>query len=274
MFTYKFVVEYAGTRFSGWQEQKNSLTIAGELRKAITAAFEAPVEIGGAGRTDAGVHALAQVAHVRFANVADPRRLLRVVNEGLPADVNVLSITQTDERFHARHHAVTRTYLYQIAKRRTAFAKRYVWWIEDELDLALMREAIATCIGEHDFAFFCDSSKERVDTRVRMDRAEIAAASGLILLRFEASHFLWRMVRRLVGALVRVGLRSLSPAEFIALVEARPIAASRGNVADWTAPPSGLFLERVRYRGDAENSALSPAFQIERPPRDAGASDA
>lgn len=261
MRTYKLVIEYAGTRFSGWQEQKNALTISGELRRALGAAGARVVEIGGAGRTDAGVHAIAQVAHVRLEDALDEEKLLRDVNANLPADVNVLTIAAADARFHARHHAVSRSYVYQIATRRSAFAKRYVWWIAEALDVDAMRRAGALCVGEHDFALFCERAQDQPSTRVRMDRVEIAVAGPLVLLRFEASHFLWRMVRRLTGAIVSVGLHLLEVEAFRARLDPNAPAALDTRIA----PASGLFLESVRYPGDRELGPLAPVVSIPAP---------
>ena len=262
--TYRFVLEYAGTRYSGWQEQKNATTVAGELRRALEACVGPVTEIGGAGRTDAGVHALAQVAHVKLPVDRDPARLLREVNERLPADVNVLAISRADDRFHARHHAESRSYVYQVSRRRTAFGKRHVWWVDEPLDVDAMRRAAAACVGEHDFVLFCDRPQDQPGTHVRVDRAEVVEHGSLVLLRFEASHFLWRMVRRLVGAIVRVGRGELTVDEFSSLVAARTLPGKRGDVAEWTAPASGLHLERVRYPGDPPLGPLVPAFPIDR----------
>jgi tRNA pseudouridine38-40 synthase len=264
--TYRFVIEYAGTRYSGWQEQKNALTVAGELRRALEAAGTRPTEIGGAGRTDAGVHAIAQVAHVRLEAARDARTLLAEVNAHLPADVNVLSVAEADARFHARHHALSRSYVYQIATRRTAFAKRHVWWIEDPLDTEAMEAACAACVGEHDFVLFCDRAKDQASTSVRVDRAELAVEDALVLLRFEASHFLWRMVRRLTGAIVAVGRHRMTLDEFRSLVspaDPEGMAALERLVRESTAPASGLFLESVRYPGDAPTGRLSALFPIQ-----------
>jgi len=248
MHTYKFVIEYAGTRYSGWQEQKNALTVAGELRRALQNAEARVVEIGGAGRTDAGVHAVAQVAHVRLETAIDPSRLMRDVNANLPADVNVLSVDVADARFHARHHAISRSYVYQIAERRTAFAKRHVWWIEDALDTDLMRAACAMCVGEHDFALFCDRAKDQTSTSVRMDQVELAKSDSMILLRFE------------------VGRHELDVSQFRATIDAELGAdhtAFEKIVRESTAPASGLFLESVRYPRDRAVGALVPLFPIE-----------
>jgi tRNA pseudouridine38-40 synthase len=263
--TWKLVVEYAGTRYSGWQKQKNALTVAGEIERAIEKSFGPVVELGGAGRTDAGVHALAQVAHLRLERDLDDdvstNEVLRAINAHLPADVNVLSVERAADRFHARHHAISRSYVYQIARRRTAFAKRYVWWVDAPLDVDAMRRAASACVGEHDFALFCDGRADPGDTRVRIDRAEVGEAGDLVLLRFEASHFVWRMVRRLTGTLVQVGRDTLSVDAFRRLIDSRPLEGTSPTAA-WTAPASGLFLERVRFEGDAPLGELGPPFPI------------
>jgi len=259
---HKLVIEYAGTRYSGWQGQKNAVTISGVLREAIEGVAGPVVDLAGAGRTDAGVHALAQVAHAKLERAIDPEPFRMGVNARLPSDIHVLDVAAADPRFHARHSALSRSYVYQVSRRRTAFAKRYVWWVERELDLEPMRRALSATLGEHDFVRFCERPKEATSTRVRMDRAEIAESGALILLRFEASNFLWRMVRRLVGTLVEVGAHEIAVDEFAALVDGRALPEGKGLVSERTAPPSGLFLERVRYAGDPPPGPLAPAFAV------------
>lgn len=259
---YKLVLEYAGTRYSGWQEQKNATTVAGELRSAIEAAGTPVEELVGAGRTDAGVHALAQVAHAILGRPIDPSRLRFEVNARLPSDIHVLEVAAAHPRFHARHAATSRAYTYQVARRRTAFAKRYVWWVQRELSIDRIRQALVPLVGEHDFGAFCDRPQDQRTTRVRMDRAEIAENGSLVLVRFEASHFLWRMVRRLVGALVEIGTGELPVPELSAWIEGPSPSEARARVAEWTAPASGLFLERVRYEGDPPLGALVPPIAV------------
>src|SRR5438105_3037816 len=153
MTTFKVVVEYDGTRYSGWQEQKNARTVMGELRKAAREVFRADVEMQGAGRTDAGVHALGQVAHMRVASPVkhSPEIIKRRLNDLLPADVVVLQVERAPASFHARHDARSRVYVYQISRRKQAFTKRYVWWIKEDLDLQRMEQAAGLLIGRHDF---------------------------------------------------------------------------------------------------------------------------
>ncbi len=250
MITWKLTLEYDGTRYSGWQEQANApRTIQGELRKAARALFGCEVEIQGAGRTDAGVHAAAQVAHLRGPGLRNttPGVIARELNERLPFDIVVMNVERVPSRFHARHDAVARTYVYQISTRKTAFSKKYVWWIKEPLDVEAMKRAAALLAGRHDFVAFRarDAARPDESTIVVVERAELERDDDMILFRIEASHFLWRMVRRLTGALVKVGRGEISLEDFRSLLEGRTEA--RLDVAAWTAPASGLFLESVSY---------------------------
>ncbi|HYM00805.1 MAG TPA: tRNA pseudouridine(38-40) synthase TruA [Blastocatellia bacterium] len=262
--TWKLTIEYDGTRYHGWQEQKNAKTVAGEIRSAAQQFFNGPVDLGGAGRTDAGVHALAQVAHLRNRRRCDPIELLRRINDSLPPDINLLKAEEVESRFDARRDATTRYYLYQISTRRTAFAKKFVWWIKDILDMEAMQTAANGLIGMHDFARFADKRAEDGSTLVKVESVELVRQGDLIMFRIGASHFLWKMVRRVVGMLVEVGRGRINPDQFAALFREHSGQAARSgnlaqagrnqeltlNVAAFTAPPSGLFLERVCYHKD------------------------
>src|SRR5438105_11308818 len=139
---FKLTIEYAGTRYSGWQIQKNARTVQGELDAAVrTVTGRKDFELYGSGRTDAGVHARGQVAHLDVSTALPPDALRRRTNDELPADINILAAEIVPHRFHARHDAVARRYVYQLARRRTAFAKAYVWWIKEPIDLDPMRQA-------------------------------------------------------------------------------------------------------------------------------------
>ncbi|MCC7185057.1 MAG: tRNA pseudouridine(38-40) synthase TruA [Acidobacteria bacterium] len=240
---YKLVLEYAGTRYSGWQIQKNARTIQGELHKALGEALTNPqFETYGSGRTDAGVHALAQVVHLDLPSLLPTDTLVSRINDGLPHDINVISAERVAPRFHARHSAVARHYLYQISTRRSAFHKPYIWWVKEPLDLARMRDAAARLTGFADFRAFTDDDPEEKSTQVLLTRLEITEADPLILVHVSGSHFLWKMVRRLVGILVACGKGELSPQQ----VE-RLLAGDSPLPAQLTAPAAGLFLERVDY---------------------------
>jgi tRNA pseudouridine38-40 synthase len=241
--TWKLTLEYDGTRYSGWQSQKNTdRTIQGVLARAAGELLGSGVSLGGAGRTDAGVHALAQVAHVKAAKPVPPRDILWGLNDRLPFDVNVLAVEPAPPRFHARHDALSRTYLYRISRRRTAFEKRLVWWVKDPLSLPAMRRAAKLWTGRHDFASFCENPEGHESTAVVVEKSDLLDREHEIHYRVEASHFLWKMVRRLVGTLVEIGRGNLTDAEVERLLAERSSAPAK-----WTAPPSGLFLENVRY---------------------------
>ncbi len=241
--TWKLTLEYEGTRYRGWQTQKNvDKTVQATVAHAARELFGEDAAIGGSGRTDAGVHAIAQVAHLKARKSLPPRQILEGLNDRLPFDVNVLSVEPASPKFHARHDAAARTYLYRISRRRTAFDKRLVWWIKDRLDAGAMRQAAKLFAGRHDFASFCENPEGQDSTIVVVEASEIEDTPGEIRFRITASHFLWKMVRRLTGTLVEVGRGKLDASRV-----ARLLAERSAEPAKWTAPPSGLFLEKVRY---------------------------
>jgi tRNA pseudouridine38-40 synthase len=255
--TYRLNVEYEGTRFRGWQEQQNARSIAGELRRALTEAGGDITELGGAGRTDAGVHALAQTAHLRLRKAVDAEPFRRAVNGALPSDIHVLSVLPAADAFHARHDALSRVYLYQVSRRRAAHAKPHVWWVKREIDAARMAEGAARLVGRHDFALFCERAAEQTSTLVVLEKAEVAEAGALILVRLTASHFLWKMVRRIVGVLVRVAAGECSSDDIEMLLAGRLPPGAEEGIAQWTAPGAGLFLERVIYPGEPAMPAIA-----------------
>ena len=249
----KLTIEYAGTRYSGWQIQKNARTVQGELERAIREVVgkTTRLELYGSGRTDAGVHALAQIAHLDIDTTLPPDTLRRRINDVLPSDINVLRIEKVRHRFHARHDAVARSYIYQIARRRTAFAKAFVWWVKDDLDAEAMRLTAARFVGMHDFRSFSDDDPEHKSTQVLLEALDIHEDGDLIIVHVEGSHFLWKMVRRIVGVLVEVGRGGLTTEQAAGMLTERSGAPAR-----LTAPPSGLFLERVYYEGEPRDIPL------------------
>lgn len=271
--TYRLTIEYDGTRYRGWQEQQNApRTVAGELRRAVEEAAGGGVELGGSGRTDAGVHALGQVAHLRLGRRVDPGRFAREVNDRLPPDIHLLAVEPAGDRFHARHSAVSRSYLYQVSRRRTALAKRYVWWVRDPLAAAAMAAAAGELVGRHDFrAFAADPEgkrSEKKSTLVVVESAQVVEAGDLVLFRIVASHYLWKMVRRLTGSLVAVGAGQIDREAFRRLIDGEPARQHGGrpfSPAEHTAPPSGLFLERVLYDGDPPLGEIAPAVPVTAP---------
>jgi len=236
-------MEYAGTRYSGWQIQKNARTVQGELHHALQEATRGrQFETYGSGRTDAGVHALGQVVHVDLPTALPPDTLVARINDHLPHDINVLSAERMPPRFHARHSAVARRYRYQISRRRSAFEKNYVWWVKEPLNLARMREGASHLVGFSDFRSFTDDDPEEKSTQVLLQELTLTEQDHLILVHVTGSHFLWKMVRRIVGVLVGVGKGDLTPADV-----GRLLQKESPLTAQLTAPAAGLFLERVEY---------------------------
>jgi tRNA pseudouridine38-40 synthase len=255
------MIEYAGTRYSGWQIQKNARTIQGEIDRAVRLVTgERDLELYGSGRTDTGVHALGQVAHLDVATTLPPDTLRRRINDELPSDIVVVRMEKVRHKFHARHDAVARSYIYQVSRRRTAFAKPFVWWVKDPLDVARMREASRRFVGLHDFRSFSDDDPDEKSTEVLVEGLEVYEDGDLLIVHIEGSHFIWKMVRRIVGVLVEVGRGGLSVDAAAALLTEASEAPAR-----LTAPASGLFLERVYYPGDPRDAPVRAAAVVPTP---------
>ncbi len=256
----KLTIEYAGTKYSGWQIQQNARTVAGAIDMATrTVTGRKDFELYGSGRTDAGVHARGQVAHLDVSTNLPAETLRRRLNDELPADIHILEATVVPHRFHARHDAVGRRYLYQISTRRTAFAKPYVWWVKEALDLERMRRAADSFVGMHDFSSFVatDRDVEESSALVKLERLDLIEEGALILVVVEGSHFLWRMVRRLVGVLAAVGRGDIDRGVVGTLLHAPSELPAR-----LTAPASGLFLDRVFYKGDTPDPLVTSVTPV------------
>ena len=255
---YRLLIEYDGSRFQGWQRQgykqtkEGVRTVAGSLEHVLHEAGLRLVYLGGAGRTDAGVHALGQVAHLHLEarNAPRPGELRRILDAALPQDIAIRDLRSCLPRFHARHDAVDRTYLYQISRRRSAFAKPWIWWVKRGLDRDRLAKAWGAFQGDHDVASFADLDPEE-DGRVRIISCETAQAGELLLLRVRATHFYRRLVRRMVGAAVACALGEEEPLRVIEDLR-NPTEAANLYWGAKAAPSSGLFLEAVRYSGDPE----------------------
>lgn len=250
--SYRLDLEYEGTRFHGWQEQKNARTVAGALRAALTESGVIVQDLLGAGRTDRGVHALQQTAVLRTARpIPELIRHRRELNDLVPPDLHVLRLAPCSDSFHARRDAKRRSYLYQIVTRRSAFARRHSWWVKTPLDIDAMRQAAALLAGRHDFALLSESAPDNdSSTIVVVEQVELQVHDAAVLIRFTASHFLYKMVRRTIGVLVKIGGGHVRHEDLASLLAVRARRELNDQVAEWTAPPAGLFLERVIYAGD------------------------
>lgn len=243
---FKVYIEYEGTRYSGWQKQENAKTIQGSIIKAAVDLFGDDFkDLQGSGRTDSGVHAICQVAHLDLNTMLAPEVIQMKLNDFLPHDINILEVEKTNKEFHSRHDAKSRSYLYQISRRRTAFGKNFVWWIKDDLDFNKMQTAAKLFIGMNNFSSFSDDDPEKKSTKVLIDDIQLKEEGNLILIRIVGSHFIWKMVRRIVGILVEVGRGRKSEKDILFYLNNKS-----NEPAKFTAPPSGLFLEMVTYPGD------------------------
>ncbi|RUM86979.1 MAG: tRNA pseudouridine(38-40) synthase TruA [Thermodesulfatator sp.] len=253
----KLVIAYDGTNYLGWQRQKQGPTVQGVLEDTLRQILGHKVKLRAAGRTDAGVHALAQVAHFHTTSKRDLETLFRALNALLPKDIAVLRVEEVDFKFHAQHHALRKTYFYQIYNHpiRHPLLRLYSWWVPEPLDLEAMKACLPHIIGEHDFASFRKSGTELKSTVRTVYQAVFKRVPGVAhLFRFEITGrgFLRYMVRNLVGALVEVGRGRLTPEDFQRILEARD-----RTVAPPPAPPQGLFLKEVYYgkKGRAKDYA-------------------
>lgn len=255
---FKVYVEYEGTRYSGWQKQENAKTVQGSIIKAAIDVFGDDFkDLQGSGRTDSGVHAICQVAHLDVKTMLAPEIIRMKLNDLLPHDINILEIEKTSKEFHARHDAKSRSYLYQISRRRTAFGKNFVWWIKDDLDFKKMESASKLFLGMNNFSSFSDDDPEEKSTKVLIDDIQIKEEGDLILIRIIGSHFIWKMVRRIVGILAEVGRGRKSEKDILFYLNNKT-----NEPAKFTAPPSGLFLEKVAYSGEAILKDFSSLIKI------------
>lgn len=258
MSRFKLTIEYEGTRYSGWQMQKGGKSVQGELIDACRELFENKVvDLYGAGRTDGGVHATGQVAHLDVETDLEPLRIKYGINDRLPPDISVKDVEPAAHDFHARHDAIARSYVYQISRRRTAFGKKFVWWIKDQLSSDLMSKASEQFIGLKDFRNFTDPDQEQGSAKTNIIFAEVREFGDLIVFHVIGSHFLWKQVRRMTGVLVEAGRGKLSPDDVASFF--------RGTTdipAKLTAPPSGLFLEKVYYRKEDISFKTQPVINI------------
>jgi tRNA pseudouridine38-40 synthase len=245
--TLKLILQYDGTEYVGWQRQANGVSIQGLLEDALRPIEGSHVNVFGAGRTDAGVHALGQVASISLSAPIDPATLGRALNAVLPTDIRVVDVEEAAADFHARFSATGKVYEYRIVNGPTMspFVRRFAWHVTPPLDLAAIREASALLIGERDFAAFQGAGADVKSTVRRIDRLEWRDGAGNdvpLAMQIEGSGFLRHMVRAIAGTLVEVGVRRF-PVQAIAEILESKSRARAGT----TAPAAGLFLVRVLY---------------------------
>ncbi|NJL16383.1 MAG: tRNA pseudouridine(38-40) synthase TruA [Nitrospira sp.] len=244
MSTIKLILEYDGTAYAGWQRQPDQPTIQEAIEGAIVGVTQTHVPVIGAGRTDAGVHALGQVASFRIDRDMTPRDWTRALNAHLPANIVVRAAALMPDSFHARHSARGKLYEYRIVNRpeRPAVERAYCWHIHQPLDDTAMNEAAQNLIGSHDFSSFQTQPTENDDPICHLQRLIVSREGDQLRLQAYADRFLKQMVRSIVGTLVEVGLKKRRPESLTAILNTHNRSA-----AGKTAPPQGLFLIRVDY---------------------------
>lgn len=240
----RIVCEYDGTSYHGWQIQPNGISIQEVLEKKIGIITQEKIKLTASGRTDAGVHALNQVANFRTGSAMACENFLKGINRLLPGDIVIKDLRDTDEDFHARYNTKSKIYLYKILNSpvRTALHRNYSWHVRAFLDLGAMREAAVLLKGKRDFSSFCASGCDSENHVRTVIDTSVGMKDDMISFTIEADGFLRYMVRNIVGLLVDVGRGIVAPARFKEIMDAMD-----RTEAGITAPPQGLFLREVRY---------------------------
>lgn len=242
---YRLLLQYDGTKLNGWQKQGNTdNTIQGKLEAILQRMYGEDVEVHGSGRTDAGVHALGQVANFHAPEQFSVSEIQTTLNAYLSKDIRVLLVEEAEERFHARLTAREKTYEYRIDNGRVAnvFSRKYTMREEEPLDLEAMRRAAEYLPGTHDFKSFCANKKIKKSTVRTITSVVIEEKEGIVFLRYTGNGFLYNMVRILTGTLIEIGRGKRAPEEMETILK----ALDRG-AAGFTAPAQGLFLVSVKY---------------------------
>ncbi|MEI6084251.1 MAG: tRNA pseudouridine(38-40) synthase TruA [Verrucomicrobiota bacterium] len=243
--TYKLSIAYDGTAYGGWQRQPNQASVQELIEGALAKLVGTPVTLQGSGRTDAGVHARAQVASVALTTHHSPLIIHRALNANLPEDIRVTGVRRAAEKFHARFSATGKEYRYQIDAGPVAdpFLRRYAWHHHRPLDVGAMRRAAKMIVGRHDFSALSANPMRVIDTPVRrVTKLTITRRGNLLTIVVCADGFLYKMVRSITGALVKVGEGRMTVAELQAVM-----AGKKRSALVETAPAHGLFLWRVFY---------------------------
>lgn len=250
MRNFKLTLQYEGTRYQGWQRQESTdNTIQGKLEALLCKMCGQKVEIQGSGRTDAGVHALAQIANFHADTEKTTDEILAYMNEYLPEDIAVLSVEEVPERFHSRLNAKGKIYRYQIINSTipSVFDRKYAYQLEEKLNVDAMRSAAVYLEGTHDFKSFTSTKKGKKSTVRTIDSIQIDKQGEKLILTYTGNGFLYHMVRILTGTLIEVGLGKRQPEEIPDIIEAKD-----RERAGYLVPAKGLTLVQVKYEGEEQ----------------------
>ena len=245
MYTYRLTLSYDGSRYNGWQKQGNTKnTIQEKLETLLTRLTGEEVEVNGSGRTDAGVHAMGQVASFRTSAPQDCDALLHDMRRYLPEDIGAVSLEPAEPRFHARLNATGKTYVYRVWTEEcpNVFERKFLYTVTEPLNIPAMKQAAAHLVGTHDFMSFCANKRMKKSTVRTITELRIEQLGGELRFSVSGDGFLYNMVRILVGTLLEVGMGKRSPDSIPALLEAKD-----RSQAGYLVPPHGLRLEAVYY---------------------------
>ncbi len=243
MQNYKLILEYDGGKFSGWQRQPDARTVQEEIEKAFQQVLGYAVGIVGSGRTDTGVHARGQVAHVHLNSEIAEAEILSFLQGVLPGDIVCRAVEKMPEKFHARYDAKLRTYSYTITQKKIAIGRTYAWHYSASLNLSEMQCAAETILGTHDFTSFSKENPEIKNRVCNVSHSAWSVSGDTYTYLVSADRFVYSMIRALVGAMVNLGRGKLSCNDFIALLEKKDRLVNKNALA----PPHGLCLEKVEY---------------------------
>ena len=245
MKNYKMIISYDGSRYYGWEHQPNTeLTIQGKLEAVLAEMIGNPVEVIGAGRTDAGVHAKAMVANVHMETSMSEKEICDYMNRYLTEDICISEVKVAGERFHSRYNAMGKTYCYTcyVGDKKPVFNRKYVYVPDHIPDITRMRKAAEYLVGEHDFKSFCGNPKMKKSTVREIYSIDISQSGSYMNMTYHGSGFLQYMIRILSGTLLEVGFGKRTPESMVELLEAKERAK-----AGFTAPAKGLCLLKVDY---------------------------
>ncbi len=256
---YKLLISYDGTSYSGWQVQLNAPSIQEEIEKALYIFFKVPIRLIGSGRTDAGVHAVGQVAHFESPKRVDPYRFLPALNGMIPKDIRIKEIEEVPNTFHAQHSAYSKIYHYHVCREAIIdpFVRRYRTHYHRSLDLPLLKEATKLFLGEHDFTTFANIGSNTHTSVRHLIRLDYIEQEGGFRLEFEGSGFLYKMVRNITGVLFDIARGRLLMDEIPKL-----FAAKDRRKIGMAAPASGLFLMHVRYKVEEKLECAQISSQL------------
>ncbi|MGN8224154.1 tRNA pseudouridine(38-40) synthase TruA [Gracilimonas sp. BCB1] len=240
---YKLTIEYDGTDFSGWQIQPNAPTVEQTIEDALSTILQTDIDLIGQGRTDAGVHATGQTAHVDLPEDVDADDLIYKANKLIGKEIQIIAIDEVADDFHARFDATGRQYEYTITKRWMPLKERYSWQLNQPIDYTKLEECAALLKGEFDFAGFSKFNEDNMTTLCEIQLSEFDQEGEVIKYHIRANRFLRNMVRRLIGTMVRVAQNKMTPAQF-----EEALRNPKSEIPTYTAPAAGLVLHKVFYK--------------------------